>query len=495
MDLGLDVPVAFAPSTPPANRAGCGKTAGFYRPRDPQRSAFYQLIQEQFPTFQAVYALRYQERYGYWRPIVSRVVEAFLRCGDLQQGFARVRCADCGHEVFVAFSCKQRCLCPSCHEKRALGTALHVSETVCAAVPHRQFVFTIPKRFRLYFRYERNLLGELARCAWETVLEVYQAAAGLAGVPGMMAGLQTFGGLIHWHPHVHALATEGVFDARGQFIPLPKLASEPFLKLWEQKVFHLLVKEKKITPEVGAEMENWKYSGFSVDQSVRLAAGDRAGMARLVQYILRCPFSQARLLQTTPEGQVLYKASRGDCHRFPEPGREDLSAGVKRNFQVFAPLDFLAEVTQHIPEPGEHLIRYYGYYSNKSRGLRAKVGPAAQKPGEPRPGPSGQEARRDDEDHRFHRRGGSDRKDSAPLRTVGRAAGARPASGSQRDAGRDQAHPRSAIRVRKFHRVGRGARVSGGRPESGLGHELGGRRAKLNERGGTAPSRRMEPKG
>ena len=29
-------------------------------------------------------------------------------------------------------------------------------------------------------------------------------------------------------------------------------------------------------------------------------------------------------------------------------------------------------MTQHIPEAGEHLIRYYGFYSNKSRGLRTK---------------------------------------------------------------------------------------------------------------------------
>jgi hypothetical protein len=35
---------------------------------------------------------------------------------------------------------------------------------------------------------------------------------------------------------------------------------------------------------------------------------------------------------------------------------------------VFAPLDFLAEITQHIPDAGEHLIRYYGWYSNKSPG-------------------------------------------------------------------------------------------------------------------------------
>ncbi|MSU63699.1 MAG: hypothetical protein EXS31_15080 [Pedosphaera sp.] len=50
-------------------------------------------------------------------------------------------------------------------------------------------------------------------------------------------------------------------------------------------------------------------------------------------------------------------------------------AGPKRNFQVFDPLDFLAEVTQHIPGKGDHQIRYYGWYSNKNRGQRAKAQP------------------------------------------------------------------------------------------------------------------------
>lgn len=45
---------------------------------------------------------------------------------------------------------------------------------------------------------------------------------------------------------------------------------------------------------------------------------------------------------------------------------------MARNYQVFDPLDFLAELTQHIPNQGEHLVRYYGHYSNKARGLRAK---------------------------------------------------------------------------------------------------------------------------
>jgi hypothetical protein len=75
----------------------------------------------------------------------------------------------------------------------------------------------------------------------------------------------------------------------------------------------------------------------------------------------------------TPTGHVVYKAEHDSCRRFPEPASRDLRAGVNRNFQVFDPLDFLAEVTQHIPNTGEHTIRYYGFYCNKSRGMSAKV--------------------------------------------------------------------------------------------------------------------------
>jgi len=52
----------------------------------------------------------------------------------------------------------------------------------------------------------------------------------------------------------------------------------------------------------------------------------------------------------------------------------DRLADVRRNFLVFQPLDFLGELFQHIPNKGEHLIRYYGYYSNKARGTRRGEG-------------------------------------------------------------------------------------------------------------------------
>jgi hypothetical protein len=43
-----------------------------------------------------------------------------------------------------------------------------------------QLVFTIPKRLRIYCRYDRSLLGELARAAWQATVEVYRPAAPLS---------------------------------------------------------------------------------------------------------------------------------------------------------------------------------------------------------------------------------------------------------------------------------------------------------------------------
>jgi transposase-like protein len=350
------------------------KASSIYRPRRPRLSLLYQLIQRYYPEFERTYDKRYQQRYGPWRPIIGQVIRKFLTCGDLHFGFARVRCPECRHEMFVPFSCRQRCLCPSCHQKRTLLSADTIANSICAAVPHRQLVFTIPKRLRLHFRFDRSLLGDLARAAWETVLEVYRRELPRHDLlPGMLAGIQTFGQLVHFHCHIHAIATDGGFSADGSFVALARIETDHLLPVWEAKVFAMLLGAEKINQRTIDEMRNWQHSGFSVDNSVYLSPGDTFGLERLAQYILRCPFSLARIVRLTEGGSVIYRAEKDECRRFPGAASPDLRGGPSRNFQVFSALDFLAELTQHIPEKGEHLARYYGWYSHRRRGMRAKL--------------------------------------------------------------------------------------------------------------------------
>ena len=169
---------------------------GKVRPRWPEESPVHRILADHFDEFKRVYPERYQERYGFWRPGVADAVADFLKCGDPRKGFARAHYPECEHDMFVAFSCKKRCICASCTQKRSLLTSIHVSGKVAAPVQHRQFVFTIPNRFRLYFRFNRNLLRKLPPIACWVVRTVHRAVLERDDVvPGIAVAIQTRGEL------------------------------------------------------------------------------------------------------------------------------------------------------------------------------------------------------------------------------------------------------------------------------------------------------------
>jgi len=151
-------------------RAACGNPptdspAGVYKPRRARSSPLFRLVQDHFTDLHAVYEDRFAHIYGDWRPVVREVANKFLACGILDHGFARVRCDSCAHEYLLAFSCKCRYFCPSCHAKRLALWTLWLEETLFSAVPQRQVVLTIPKRLRTWCLHRRKLLGDIARVA------------------------------------------------------------------------------------------------------------------------------------------------------------------------------------------------------------------------------------------------------------------------------------------------------------------------------------------
>ena len=91
-----------------------------YRPRQATRAPLYGLVSRHLDAFERAYPLRFEPAFGFWRPVMRKTADAFLDCCDLRRGFARARRGDCGHDFLVSFSCKKRCFCPSCHQKRGL---------------------------------------------------------------------------------------------------------------------------------------------------------------------------------------------------------------------------------------------------------------------------------------------------------------------------------------------------------------------------------------
>jgi hypothetical protein len=56
-----------------------------------------------------------------------------------------------------------------------------------------------------------------------------------------------------------------------------------------------------------------------------------------------------------------------------EPSKVVYRAKDGTDEKVFDALEWLAAMCSHIPDRGEQMVRYYGYYSNVSRGKRRET--------------------------------------------------------------------------------------------------------------------------
>jgi hypothetical protein len=126
----------------------------------------------------------------------------------------------------------------------------------------------------------------------------------------------------------------------------------------------MLLSKGKITQEMITMLSTWRHSGFNVflrqaQDGVcgkRISPKDDTAMENLARYIIRASFSQERMTYLDQEGKVIYKAKDG------------------KSSKSFPALEWMAAMSSHIPNRGEQMVRYYGRYSNVSRGKRQKTG-------------------------------------------------------------------------------------------------------------------------
>ena len=331
-----------------------------YAARRPTETDFYRLVFNYRETFERSWENLFQHDYGVLRREIPDALDKYLDCGILLHGAARAVCPKCKHSILVAHSCKRRCLCPSCDAKRSLIFAENLVHKVLLPYPQRHLVFAVPKRIRCYFKFDRRLLSHLYTAAWsawnEYVHEVTQSDART----GMAAALHTAGDLLSFHPHAHTIALSGAIDGAGAFHELPyTLDTERICTLFQERVFDALLKENLLDEETVASMKTWAHSGFSVFASDPIAFHDKDRLLFLARYLKRCPVSCERMVidESVPdEPKVLYTSYKSH---------------VAISTRSFSPLEFLAEISQHIPRTWEQTSRFFGVYSARTRGAAA----------------------------------------------------------------------------------------------------------------------------
>jgi len=119
--------------------------------------------------------------------------------------------------------------------------------------------------------------------------------------------------------------------------------------------------KEKITPELVDMHKTWRRSGFNVFCCPRIQPGDEKAMENLARYIVRASFSRERMTCIRDESKVTCQS---------KDGKEEKTFDALEWLAAMPACALHADRCSHVPNKGEQMVRYYGYYSNVSRGKR-----------------------------------------------------------------------------------------------------------------------------
>jgi hypothetical protein len=390
--------------------SGRGGAAGAsYERGRPEQSVLYQVLQNHLATFLQT-ATAHDDTTSVPK-FVEKELRGLLDCGVLARGLIRLHCDDCKRDHVVGLSCKGRGFCPRCGGRRMTERAAHLVDHVFPHVPVRQWVLTLPHRFRYRIGYDHALCKRFLRVLDRALQAYYRHKTGRRdGQSGSVTFIQRFNSSLALSPHFHLIALDGVFvDEAAHGLRFVEAAEPSKLDVAEiVSTVHArihaamerlelegrdgedplasdspalaacyagaVMRRTALGPDagkaigkLGAEREApWidhdkprhsHYEGFDLHADVALRAHDRQGLEKLLRYGARSAVAGERL-RLAQDGRVVLTLKR----RYHD-GTSHL---------VFEPTTFIERLAALVPRPHKNLTIYGGVLAPHAK-LRSRV--------------------------------------------------------------------------------------------------------------------------
>lgn len=288
----------------------------------------------------------------------ARALGSIERCRTPALGGHLYRCSACEQTDYGYHSCHHRA-CPRCGGgQTAAWTARQTARLL--PVPYFLITFTLPEAVKKLASINPSLLYDLL------FAESAQALQQVAAQPRLLGGELGFVGILHtWnrqlglHPHVHYIVPGGGLRADRKkwrrcrepdwFLPV-KALSAAFRQGFDQAL-------RAAAPALHAQIPDSVWRGVWVVHCQAAGAGE-AVVKYLARYVFRTAIGDERIVEAADDSVTFHYVDR-------ESGQRRLCTVDNDTF--------MHRYLQHVPPPGQHRVRYFGWMHPAAKNRRLKV--------------------------------------------------------------------------------------------------------------------------
>ena len=292
------------------------------------------------------------------RENVIKEVEKFKNCGRYENGFKLFVCEGCHDIKKVPYRCKGR-FCTSCSHGETEEWGRLMAEDVFQ-VNHRHVIFTIDEGLREIFLKHREMLKEFIDGAVGVILQWYKKKMNV--MPGIIAGLHTFGSRLNFNPHVHMLITMGGMKENGEWKSYDYLPFKMLRKQWKTVVLKII--RRSLSEQEKTEVQPLLQKAYNANAEGFYVYGpkQKGNVKEQLKYIGRYIRRPAIALHRIEEYD-------GQMVTFRYMDKTD----KKEKRETITVEEFIARIIRHIPDEQFKIIRHYGVYSRRIKAQCKKI--------------------------------------------------------------------------------------------------------------------------